>query len=91
MAEKRNKQGPVKFNRLKMVLVERNIAQKELAAMINKTENYISRICNNLKQPTIQVFYEIAYALKVDISALLTPSEEVNKFFKERETEFMKE
>lgn len=68
MAEK------LKINRLKIVLVEKEIAQKDLAKMVGKAPNTITRICNNVSQPTLKLLYDIAKALDVDIRELLIPT-----------------
>lgn len=68
MAEK------LKINRLKVVLVEKEIAQKDLAKMVGKAPNTITRICNNTSQPTLRLLYDIAKALDVDIRELLVPT-----------------
>lgn len=68
MAEK------LKINRLKVVLVEKEITQKRLAEIVKRTPNTITRICNNESQPTLKLLREIAIALDVDIRELLVPT-----------------
>lgn len=63
-----------KINRIKVVLAEKDISYKDLAAMVKKTPSSISRICNNDFQPTLKLLREIARALKVDIRELLIPT-----------------
>lgn len=58
------------INRLKVVLAEKNKTNKWLAEEIGKSENTISRWCNNKMQPAAEVFTEIAEALDVDIREL---------------------
>jgi putative transcriptional regulator len=63
--------GKIKINRIKSVLVEKDIAQKDLAKKVKRTPNTITRICNNEGQPTLKLLREIAIALDVDIRELL--------------------
>jgi DNA-binding Xre family transcriptional regulator len=50
MAKKKVKEK-VKINRLKVVLAEKEISHKDLAKMVGKTPNTITRICNNEVSP----------------------------------------
>ena len=61
----------IKVNRIKSVLVEMDMAQKDLAKKVKRTPNTITRICNNDSQPTLKLLREIAIALNVDIRELL--------------------
>lgn len=63
--------GKLKINRIKAVLAEKDIKQKELAAMVSKTPSAITRICNNDFQPTLKLLREIAIKLDVSICELL--------------------
>lgn len=65
MAEK------LKLNRIKAVLAEQDVKQKELAERVGLSTNSIARICNNESQPTLKHLYDIAKALDVDIRELL--------------------
>ena len=62
------------INRIRVILVEKEISAKELAEMVNKTPNTINRICRNESQPTLKLLREIAIALKVDIRELWIPT-----------------
>lgn len=66
----------IKINRLKVVLAEKELSQKQLAEMVGKAPNTITRICNNDSQPTLKFLREIALALNVDIRELLIPTKE---------------
>jgi putative transcriptional regulator len=68
MAEK------IKINRLKLVLTEKEISQKDFAKMVKKTPNTITRICNNETQPSLKFLRNMAIVLDVDISELLIPT-----------------
>ena len=74
MVKKKVVKEKIKINRIKVVLVEKEISQKDLAKMVGKVPNTITRICNNESQPTLRLLYEIAIALKVDIRELLIPT-----------------
>jgi putative transcriptional regulator len=66
----------IKINRLKVVLAEKEVSQRELAKRVNKAPNTITRICNNESQPTLKLLREISLALDVDIRELLLPTKE---------------
>lgn len=70
MAKKKEKKI-IEINRIRVVLFEKDIQQKELAAMVKKAPGTITRICNNKSQPTLGLLREIALALDVDITELL--------------------
>lgn len=61
----------LKLNRIKVVLVENNRSNKELAKHLGKTVSTVSRWCTNEYQPSIDTLYEISIFLKVDIRELL--------------------
>ena len=61
----------IKINRIKNILVEKDISQKDLAKKVKRTTTTINRICNNDSQPTLKLLREIALALDVDIRELL--------------------
>jgi putative transcriptional regulator len=63
--------GKIRINRIKSILVEKEISQKDLAQKVKRTPNTITRICNNESQPTLKLLREIALALDVDIRELL--------------------
>jgi len=60
------------INRLKVVLVEKNLTSKWLAEQLGKNEATISRWCTNDVQPSLTTLVEIAKIIKV------TPSELIN-------------
>lgn len=61
----------IKINRLKVLLAEKDISQKDFARMVSRTPNTISRICANETQPSLKFLREMALILDVDISDLL--------------------
>lgn len=60
-----------KLNRIKVVLVEKDLSQTWLAGKIGKSFSTINAYCSNRQQPTLSVLEEIADALQVDIRDLL--------------------
>ncbi len=60
-----------RYNRLKIVLVEMNLANKELAQGIKKTEATISRWCTNDVQPSVVTLYKIVKFLDLEVRELL--------------------
>ncbi|MCF0053833.1 helix-turn-helix transcriptional regulator [Dyadobacter sp. LJ53] len=63
-----------KFNRIKIILAEKEKSAKWLAEAIDKDKSTVSRWCTNDMQPTIETFYEIAKLLDVDVKELFVPS-----------------
>ena len=59
------------LNRIKAVLAEKNVTNRELANQLSKAETTVSRWCTNDMQPSIDTLYEIAKVLDVDIRELL--------------------
>ena len=59
------------LNRIKVVMAERMVSNKELSDMLNKDTATISRWVTNTSQPTLESLIEIAKALKWDIGDLV--------------------
>ena len=59
------------INRLKVVLVEKNLSSKWLAEKLGKNEATISRWCTNDVQPNLKMLLEISALLNVNISELI--------------------
>jgi len=74
-----SKKPKQEINRIKVVLVEEGVKQKELAQMIGISTNSVYRICKNEDQPSLQRLLQIAKALGVNIQRLLIPTEERDK------------
>jgi putative transcriptional regulator len=68
----------IKINRIKIILAEKEMTQKDLAEKVNRTPTTITRICNNESQPTLKLLREIAVVLDVDIRELLLPTKETH-------------
>ena len=67
------------MNRIKEVLDERGIKQTWLAEQLGKSYNMVNAYVQNRQQPRLEVLYEIANILKINIKELLKTNEEVNK------------
>jgi putative transcriptional regulator len=59
------------YNKIKAVLAEQGTSSKELADILNVSEQTVSRWCTNSRQPSIEMLYEIAGVLKRDVIDLL--------------------
>lgn len=59
------------MNRIKEVLEEKGIKQKWLAEKLNKSYNMVNSYVQNRKQPRLEVLYEIAEILDVEVKELL--------------------
>jgi putative transcriptional regulator len=70
----KKKKEKIKINRIKAVLAEKDMQQKELAAKVGVLPNSITRICNNVSQPSLKMLRDIALVLDVDIRELLVPT-----------------
>jgi putative transcriptional regulator len=60
-----------RINRIKEVLVIKDMSQKELAGKLDKNPNTITSMCNNKSQPHLKDLKRIAEILDVDIRELL--------------------
>jgi transcriptional regulator with XRE-family HTH domain len=65
-----------RINRIKEVLVIKNMSQKELAAKLDKNPNTVTSMCNNKSQPHLKDLKIIAKILDVDIKDLLVATKE---------------
>jgi putative transcriptional regulator len=63
------------YNRLKAVLAECGVSNKELAEGIGVREEAVSNWCVHKRQPSWENLYAIANFLEVDVRALLIPNE----------------
>ena len=59
------------LHRIKVVMAERMVSNKELGEMLGKDTATISRWVTNTSQPTLESLIEIAKALKCDIGDLV--------------------
>lgn len=65
------------MNRIKEVLEEKGIKQTWLAEKLGKSYPIINGYAQNRKQPSIEVLYEIAKLLSVDVKDLLVSKHDV--------------
>lgn len=63
------------LNRIKVIMAERMVSNKDLAEMLGKDTATISRWVTNTSQPTLESLIEIAKALKCDIGDLVRMDE----------------
>lgn len=59
------------LNRIKVMLAERMVSNKQLADMLGKDPATVSKWVTNTSQPTLQNLIEIARCLKCDINELV--------------------
>ncbi len=59
-----------RYNRIKIVLAEKEQSAKWLADQLGKDKSTVSRWCTNDMQPSIETFYEIAKVLDVEVREL---------------------
>jgi DNA-binding XRE family transcriptional regulator len=64
------------LNRIRVVLAEKDRANKWLAQQLDVTEGTISKWCSNKVQPSLETLAEIGQVLNVDISELLNRTKE---------------
>lgn len=64
-----------KFNRIKVVLAEKDKTAIWLAEQVGRDKSTVSRWCTNDMQPPLEVLYQIAEILEVDVCALLIRQE----------------
>lgn len=60
-----------KLNRIKVVLVEKDISQTELAEKLGKSYSTVNAYCANRQQPSLEVLSQIAEYLSVGIKDLI--------------------
>jgi len=70
-----------KYNRIRVVLADRERTIKWLAGQLGKKPNTVSRWCRNEMQPPIETFYRIAEILKVEICDLFSPLDKLDEEF----------
>lgn len=67
--------GKTTYNRIKSVLAEKGKTNYDLAHALNIGVVSVSRWCTNDAQPSIQMLFEIARFLQVDVRLLLVSSD----------------
>ena len=61
----------MKLNRIKLVLVEKEVSQTQLAKDLDKSFSTINSYCSNRKQPSLDLLNKIAEYLSVNIKDLI--------------------
>lgn len=61
----------MKLNRIKLVLVEKEVSQTELAKKLGKSFSTINAYCSNRKQPSLELLNKIADILSVSMKDLI--------------------
>ena len=61
----------MKLNRIKLVLVEKEVSQTELAKKLGKSCSTINAYCSNRKQPSLELLNDIADILSVSMKDLI--------------------
>jgi len=59
------------MNRIKEVLDEKGIKQTWLADKLGKSYNMVNSYVQNRQQPRLEILYEIANILEIDVKELL--------------------
>ena len=59
------------LNRLKVVLKEKKITNRQLAEKLGKDEATISKWCTNNLQPNLEMLIKIAQVLEVEVQELI--------------------
>jgi putative transcriptional regulator len=59
------------MNRIKEVLDEKGIKQKWLAEQLGKSYNMVNSYIQNRQQPRLEILFEIAEILSIDVKELL--------------------
>ena len=65
-----------RYNRIKIVLAEKEQSAKWLADQLGKDKSTVSRWCTNDMQPSIETFYEIAKILDIEVRELFVASKD---------------
>lgn len=61
----------MKLNRIKTVLVEKDLSQKWLAEQLGKRFSTTNAYCCNRQQPNLDTLYKIAKLLSVELKDLI--------------------
>ena len=59
------------LNRIKVVLAEKNMTNKQLAELLGKDSAVVSKWVTNTNQPNLETIIQIAKVLKVSVDELL--------------------
>jgi transcriptional regulator with XRE-family HTH domain len=64
-----------KFNRLKVVLAEKEMTNRDLAKTLGVRDMTVSRWATNSQQPTLDTLFKIAEVLQISVCDLLEKPE----------------
>jgi DNA-binding XRE family transcriptional regulator len=67
-----------KLNRIKVVLVEKDLTNKWLGQQLGKSEFTVSRWITNKQQPSVEQLFQIANLLKVEVKDLLVSQDQIS-------------
>jgi len=65
------------MNKIKIVLSQKGLTQIWLSKSLNKSYNMVNAYTQNRQQPRLEVLYEIATLLDVEVSDLLYSRKEI--------------
>jgi len=65
------------MNRIKEVLVEKGIKQKWLAQKLGKSYNMVNSYIQNRQQPRLEILFDIAIILDVEVKDLIKAKSEI--------------
>lgn len=66
------------MNRIKEVLEVKGIKQKWLAEKLGKSYNMVNSYVQNRRQPSLEIFNQIAELLDVDVRELIVATKKIN-------------
>ena len=69
----------VRYNRIRIVLAEKEKTNQWLAEQVGRSKGTVSKWCSNQMQPPLDILFQIADALEVDVCELLTKNEKSPK------------
>ena len=64
------------MNRIKEVLEEKGVKQTWLAEQLGKSYNMVNGYVQNRQQPRLEILFEIANILEIDVKELLKSNKE---------------
>jgi DNA-binding XRE family transcriptional regulator len=69
----------VRYNRIRIVLAEKEKTNQWLAEQVGRSKGTVSKWCSNQMQPPLDILFQIADVLEVDVCELLTKNEKSPK------------
>lgn len=62
------------LNRIKLVMIEKRLEQKDLVELTGLSRTTISNYCANYAQPSLETLHKIALVMKVNVQRLIEPT-----------------